>query len=855
MAVPSWAQTYLDMINGNGTNQFFWHNWNTSTNENPYDCTFNGTIASDYSWRNYHNITDVTVTNAIIYQTNYTQIIQVVERATININGSGDSFSLSQSLVAQNILQSYRFSKTTYQTNFIKAVNSKFEGYVSSSASTAVSALSYTGTLENCLKYLTNNIKNCNIYVNGEYWSGPDEPPAPVYNWQSVPSVSGKNGILLLSHVRDDSILTGQDIINLTPAQVKLEGTTQISSLIANVPIGKAVKAIYAGKVDFLGIMKDNSASSTVRISVAGNNVYLASFISQKNYIGFIIDDENEVAKLSYIMPIYDPITEILDHYEMHVSSDDATEMHNIWLFIHSHIDNEDDNPENNEADEGTPDNFQPDIAITGITKPAYGAIDTGFTTMYRMSKGELQRLSNFLWTDSFVSNVKKFFNDPREIIVGLSIMPVLPDTEETPGSEVKAGGISTGVYGLKLTDQYKLETYGVIEVKAEKGNFLDYAPYTQVTAHLPFVGAHSLDVNDVMGKQLVLKYIFDFLTGSCVAEIDVYDDEEKQFKPRYFFGGSCGIQVPSSSEDFSRMYSSILSAGATLGSALSTIATGGLTAPLLLGTASNMLANGMNGSPSVEFSSGSGSVNGMIGCKAAYLVISKPKEKVAKDQQKYVGKPSFITRTLSSCTGYTKCLNVHLDNVPCTATERAEIERLLLDGVRIATGSTTPEYTPTADSDHGLIFLKCTSDMDVIGKSWDEEDELTVEGKLLFDQDMLTPKFVLHTNTLAYNYCYIPDFGRFYYVTKQLIKTGSETEIHLQCDVLQSWKTQILSNKAVLERSAKDSNVNAYFSDSMYWTQADKEVKTVPFLDRDGNELVFEIPENNYILTIAGSD
>lgn len=677
----------------------------------------------------------------------------------------------------------------------------------------------------------------------------------PAYNWQSVPSISGKNGILPLSHVRDDSILTGQDINNLTPAQVKLEGPTQISSLIANVPIGKAVKAIYAGKVDFLGILKDNSASSTVRISVAGNNVYLASFISQKNYIGFIIDDENEVAKLSYIMPIYDPITEILDHYEMHVSSDDATEMHNIWLFIHSHIDNEDDNPENNEADEGTPDNYQPDIAITGITKPAYGAIDTGFTTMYRMSKGELQRLSNFLWTDSFVSNVKKFFNDPREIIVGLSIMPVLPDTEAAPGSEVKAGGISTGVYGLKLTDQYKLETYGVIEVKAEKGNFLDYAPYTQVTAHLPFVGAHSLDVNDVMGKQLALKYIFDFLTGSCVAEIDVYDSEASEFKPRYFFGGSCGIQVPSSSEDFSRMYSSILSAGATLGSALSTIATGGLTAPLLLGTASNMLANGMNGSPSVEFSSGSGSVNGMIGCKAAYLVISRPKEKVAKDQQKYVGKPSFITRTLSSCSGYTKCLNVHLDNVPCTATERAEIERLLLDGVRIATGSTTPAYTPTTASDHGLIFLKCTSDMDVIGKNWDEEHTLTVEGKLMFDQDMLTPKFVLEADTLAYNYCYIPDFGRFYYVTKQLIKTGSLTEIHLQCDVLQSWKTQILSNKAVLERSAKDSNVNAYFSDSMYWTQANKEVKTVPFLDRDDNELVFEIPENNYILTIAGSD
>lgn len=853
MSVPSWAIPYLNKINNRNEEglDFFWKN------ETNIPIWYNGSVSQyllDFDANTYSCYAHKQNIVPSAYRSND---FYIMEKFDIEITGTTDNCSFNKTVnrTCIRLPNPPWGAPGTYGYMFRMFADSSGVKYVmipygQTDPYTTPVTFSKSGTIQEVIEWISICFRNVNIFVNGEDWT-----EETTYTWQSVPSISGKNGILSLSHVRDDSILTGQSISNLTPAQVKLEGTTQISSLIANVPIGKAVKAIYAGKVDFLGIMKDNSASSTVRISVAGNNVYLASFISQKNYIGFIIDDENEVAKLSYIMPIYDPITEILDHYEMHVSSDDATEMRNIWLFIHSHIDNEDDNPENNEADEGTPDNYQPDIAITGITKPAYGAIDTGFTTMYRMSKGELQRLSNFLWSDSFVSNVKKFFNDPREIIVGLSIMPVIPDTEKVPGSEVKAGGISTGVYGLKLTDQYKLETYGVIEVKAEKGNFLDYAPYTQVTAHLPFVGAHSLDVNDVMGKQLVLKYIFDFLTGSCVAEIDVYDDEEKAFKPRYFFGGSCGIQVPSSSEDFSRMYSSILSAGATLGSALSTIATGGLTAPLLLGTASNMLANGMNGSPSVEFSSGSGSVNGMIGCKAAYLVISKPKEKVAKDQQKYVGKPSFITRTLSSCTGYTKCLNVHLDNVPCTATERAEIERLLLDGVRIATGSTIPEYTPTTASDHGLIFLKCTSDMDVIGKSWDEEDELTVEGKLLFDQDMLTPKFVLHTNTLAYNYCYIPDFGRFYYVTKQLIKTGSETEIHLQCDVLQSWKTQILSNKAVLERSAKDSNVNAYFSDSMYWTQADKEVKTVPFLDRDGNDLVFEIPENNYILTIAGSD
>ena len=692
-------------------------------------------------------------------------------------------------------------------------------------------AVGQTGTAEQC-QLMYQILKN--------------SVPSP-YNWQSVPSISGKNGILSLSHVADDSILTGDNLTNIGMDAVVLPSSAKFENMMANVPHGTRAPIVCAGQIDhldakwsaFIGggydlmLNMGNSASDAYTMYQAATDA---------SYIGFITDDENQVAKITLIAPHVE--ADIQTGWDLHVSSDDETTMGLVWLFIHGHTDQE-DNPEINEADPGTDPSYQQDVSVTGITKPSYGAIDTGFSKMYRMSGTQLKSLSDFLWSNSFVDVVTKFFNDPREIIVGLSIMPVAPTTGNS--EEVQAGGISTGVYGLPLTDQYVFDTYGFAEVKAEKGNFLDYNPFTKVTAHLPFVGEHSLDVNDVVGKKLTLKYIFDFLTGSCVAEIDVNG------KPRYFFGGACGMQVPTSSEDFGRMYSSILSAGATLGGTLATIATGGLTAPLAIGAATSMLANGMNGSPTVQFSSGSGSVNGMIGCKTAFLVIEKPKEKIVGNQQGYLGRPSFMTRTLSNCSGYTKCLTVHLDNVPCTATERAEIERLLLDGVRIKSGSTTPAYTPTTASDHGLIFLKCTSDMDVIGKSWDEEHTLTVEGKLMFDQDMLTPKFVLHTNTLAYNYCYIPDFGRFYYVTKQLIKTGNETEIHLQCDVLQSWKTQILSNEAVIERSADSDNVNVYFSDNMYWTQANKEVKTVPFTKANGDELVFEIPDDNYILTIAG--
>lgn len=772
--------------------------------------------------------------------------LQASAKLTLNITGSGSSYiGTVEHITDINI--AYKGS-TNYQYIDLK-VNSDWSctiysgsSYGNISTPTNNVTLTQTGTLAEVLDYFSERLRNVDVYVNGVPWDD-----IVTYQWQSVPSISGKNGILSLSHVADDSILTGDALTNIGMDAVVLPSSAKFENMMANVPHGTRAPIVCAGQIDhldakwsaFVGggydLMLNMGNSSTDAYTM-----YQAA--TDASYIGFITDDENQVAKITLIAPHVE--ADIQTGWDLHVSSDDETTMGLVWLFIHGHT-NEEDNPEINEADPGTDPTYQQDVSVTGISKPSYGAIDTGFSKMYRMSGAQLKSLSNFLWSNSFVDVVTKFFNDPREIIVGLSIMPVTPTTGSS--EEVQAGGISTGVYGLPLTDQYVFDTYGFAEVKAEKGNFLDYSPFTKVTAHLPFVGEHSLDVNDVVGKQLTLKYIFDFLTGSCVAEIDVNG------KPRYFFGGACGMQVPTSSEDFGRMYSSILSAGATLGGTLATIATGGLTAPLAIGAATSMLANGMNGSPTVQFSSGSGSVNGMIGCKTAFLVIEKPKEKIVGSQQKYLGRPSFMLRTLSDCSGYTKCLNVHLDNVPCTATERAEIERLLLDGVRIKTGSTTPAYTPTTASDHGLIFLKCTSDMDVIGKSWDEEHTLTVEGKLLFDQDMLTPKFVLQADTLAYNYCYIPDFGRFYYVTKQLIKTGSLTEIHLQCDVLQSWKTQILSNKAVIERSADSDNVNMYFSDNMYWTQANKEVKTVPFTKANGKELVFEIPDDNYILTIAG--
>ena len=684
------------------------------------------------------------------------------------------------------------------------------------------------------------------------------------YTWQSVAGVYGKSGHVVFSHVLDDTILTGSDIEDLNEDAFAFYGATCIDRLIANAPVGTEVTAFYSGDFNHLTVTKGElSLYVTLKMYVEGHIVEID--ITRpvntdgwaSGFLGYIIDSENQVAKLVYIKEQGNALLTPTGIYDLIVpGTQDDTTMGYIYTFLHGHTDdeseNESENEDVNEADPGTDPEYQSDIGVTGISKPAYGAYDTGFTTQYRMTAAELKALASTLWSNNFWDNIKKFFEDPREIIIGVSLMPVIPDTGTS--KEIKAGGISTGVYGLPLTDQYKFDTYGTCRVKAEKGNFLDYNPFTKVTAHLPFVGVHSLDVNDVMGKKLTLKYIFDFMTGCCVAEIDVNN------KPRYFFGGSCGMQIPVSSEDFGRTYSSLLSAGATFGATLSTIATGGLTAPLAIGAASSMLSNGMNSTPTVSFASGGGAINGMIGCKTAFLIIERPKEKVADAQFGFVGKPSFITEKLNNCQGYTKCLTVHLDNIACTGQERQEIERLLLAGVRIETGSELPEYTPSAvNVNSATTFLKCLSDDDVIGKTWSTAngDIVTIESKIMFDNDFLNPVLLVSGDFSAFNYAYIHELHRFYYIGNMVYKTDQMMEIHLKCDVLQSWKGDanngILSNTAVIER--QESLNNAYFTDDMYWTQANKEIKTIPFLTDTGAELTFSIPADNYILTIAGGE
>ena len=108
----------------------------------------------------------------------------------------------------------------------------------------------------------------------------------------------------------------------------------------------------------------------------------------------------------------------------------------------------------------------------------------------------------------------------------------------------------------------------------------------------------------------------------------------------------------------------------------------GGALAPVAVAGAA---AGVSNSHLNVAHSGSIGSNAGAMGGKIPYLIITRPKPYNADNYSNFYGYPSNKTVKLSSCLGYTKVKDIHLENISsATDDELNEIESLLKDGVII---------------------------------------------------------------------------------------------------------------------------------------------------------------------------
>lgn len=217
---------------------------------------------------------------------------------------------------------------------------------------------------------------------------------------------------------------------------------------------------------------------------------------------------------------------------------------------------------------------------------------------------------------------------------------------------------------------------------------FPDFAPYTKIKLHLPYIGIIDIDTNAVMYGSIAVTYFCDAISGNLTAFVWCCDkDGNSTYK--YTASGNCAYSYPlfALAQDGSAI-------GKLIGSGLN------LAGGMLTGSA-NMLAGGAGGIAdgllSAQFgrreTQSAGAFGGnvsILGDSVCYLEIIRPVWINPENYQKLHGIAADLSHTIAdrgngiAYDGYLEISAIDLENVTCTDDEKREIADLLKQGVII---------------------------------------------------------------------------------------------------------------------------------------------------------------------------
>ena len=123
---------------------------------------------------------------------------------------------------------------------------------------------------------------------------------------------------------------------------------------------------------------------------------------------------------------------------------------------------------------------------------------------------------------------------------------------------------------------------------------------------------------------------------------------------------------------------------------------------------------------------------------------------------------------------------------------------------------------------------------------------EIALTGALREECDILSPEIKIESaaNLSTYNYCYIPDFGRYYFSEFKIVRTGLWV-MSCSVDVLMSYKEGIKALPAIAGRNTSSNNY--YLPDNLQMVYANARVQTKLFPSGFSGA--------TYILTTAGGN
>lgn len=292
-------------------------------------------------------------------------------------------------------------------------------------------------------------------------------------------------------------------------------------------------------------------------------------------------------------------------------------------------------------------------------------AINSGFVTLYKPTKPQMQSFSDWLWTnitDTLSQQIKRLLANPLDGILFIATTHLNPPSSQG-NKEIKFCGIGSGIYALTIPKQFKSYDCGDFQfltidgsystkIDGDTDTFLDYQPYSKAEIYLPSIGYKELDINDVIGSTIHLNYEVDWVSGACLAQLKFTRDKRKDGDANldhnilYEFQGNIYTNIPISASDWKSFYSNMLSVGGGLASALSgNIGLGATQAVSSIATQQ----------VSVQKSGNVAASYGYMGQQEIRIYVTRPNPAIPANYKAYKGYQSNKYYKLGNLSGYTE--------------------------------------------------------------------------------------------------------------------------------------------------------------------------------------------------------
>lgn len=107
--------------------------------------------------------------------------------------------------------------------------------------------------------------------------------------------------------------------------------------------------------------------------------------------------------------------------------------------------------------------------------------------------------------------------------------------------------------------------------------------------------------------------------------------------------------------------------------------------------------------------------------------------------------------------------------------------------------------------------FYKTASETNRIGKTL--TGEIVINGTFKKEVDIINPVIAVTTDVTGYNYCYIPDLARYYFIEKVEITRTNLYTLQLHVDVLESYKDAIKGLTVIVGQSQSNPYYDGYIN------------------------------------------